>query len=53
MVRFSDTDNTLLGDGTRFAIVLDQIYDTNDGRLEGSKPEQMTTDATRDRKSVV
>ena len=44
---FPLTDNTLLGDGTRFAIVLDQIYDTNDGRLEGSKPEQMTTDATR------
>jgi hypothetical protein len=43
---FPLTDNTLLGDGTRFAIVLDQIYDTN-GRFSDHKPEQTTSDATR------
>ena len=44
---FPLTDNTLLGDGTRFAIVLDQIYDTNDGRFSDHKLEQTTSDATR------
>jgi hypothetical protein len=43
---FPLTDNTLLGDGTRFAIVLDQIYNTN-GRFNDDEPEQTTSDATR------
>lgn len=43
---FPLTDNTLLADGTRFAIVLDQVYDTN-GRFGDSQPEQTTSDATR------
>lgn len=43
---FPLTDNTLLADGTRFAIVLDQIYDTH-GRFSDGKPEQPTSDAAR------
>ena len=43
---FPLTDNTLLGDGTRFAIVLEQIYDTN-GRFNDDEPVQTTSDATR------
>lgn len=43
---FPLTDNTLLADGTRFAIVLDQVYDTH-GRFSDSQPEQTTSDATR------
>jgi hypothetical protein len=50
---FPLTDNTLLADGTRFAIVLDQIYDT-DGRIAGSTPDQIKSDATkRVRMSIV
>lgn len=41
---FPLTDNTLLADGTRFAIVLDQVYDTN-GRLKNDQPQQTTFDA--------
>ena len=43
---FPLTDNTLLADGTRFAIVLDQVYDTN-GRIKGSKLDQVKSDTTR------
>ena len=43
---FPLTDNTLLADGTRFAIVLDQVYDTK-GRLNNDKSEQATSDAIR------
>lgn len=42
---FPLTDNTLLADGTRFAIVLDQIYDTH-GRFS-EKLVQTTADASR------
>jgi hypothetical protein len=44
---FPLTDNTLLADGTRFAIVLDQIYDVNDGRLSGPKIPQTNETSTR------
>jgi hypothetical protein len=44
---FPLTDNTLLADGTRFAIILDQVYDVNDGRYSDLKMEQATGDASR------
>ena len=43
---FPLTDNTLLADGTRFAIVLDQVYDT-DGRIAGAKLDQAKSDVTK------
>ena len=43
---FPLTDNTLLADGTRFAIVLDQVYDTN-GRFNDAHVENAVPDATR------
>lgn len=43
---FPLTDNTLLGDGTRFAIVLDQVYDMT-GRFSDKTVAQMATEATR------
>ena len=50
---FPLTDNTLLADGTRFAIVLDQVYDI-DGRIAGAKQDQAKSDATkRVRMSIV
>ena len=42
---FPLTDNTLLADGTRFAIVLDQVYDTSGRILD--KAEQTPSDASR------
>ncbi len=42
---FPLTDNTLLADGTRFAVVLDQIYDTH-GRFS-EQSAQTTADASR------
>ncbi len=50
---FPLTDNTLLADGTRFAIVLDQVYDT-EGRIANSNLDQIKSDATkRVRMSIV
>ena len=43
---FPLTDNTLLADGTRFAIVLDQVYDTN-GRYGDKPAESATRDAMK------
>ena len=43
---FPLTDNTLLGNGRRFAIVLDQVYDT-DGRIAGAKLDQAKSDVTK------
>ena len=43
---FPLTDNTLLGNGRRFAIVLDQVYDT-DGRIEGAKLDQAKSNVTK------
>ncbi len=43
---FPLTDNTLLADGTRFAIVLDQVYDTH-GRFSDDQPKQTASDASR------
>ncbi len=43
---FPLTDNTLLADGTRFAIVLDQVYDTA-GRIAGGKLDQGKSDVTK------
>ncbi len=44
---FPLTDHTLLADGTRFALVLDEVYDLNDKIFVGEKIMPNATNSTR------